>query len=459
MNFGLRYDPKPGLDESDGQHTTFLAGRQSTVFPLAPRGLLFTSDADVGGKVIPNDWNNLAPRIGLAYQILPKTVIRAAYGFFYDEYMGLFYNRTIQGQPWVNDATLVGPLRLVDPYAGGPIVEPDNYKPDRNLEFRDFSTYAVPTRDMSAGYLQNWNFVIERGLSASLLVRASYVGSKGTHLLNTSEANPGIYGATANASNVNQRRPYARIGPLQLGSSSGNSSYNSFQLTVQRRLSRGFSLLANYTWAKSLDYASFGSIEGNQTGPDPFSLRNNRGPSDFDITHRFVSSGIWELPKLTHWNPVARAILGNWQNNFIFTVESGTPLTIRSGVDNDFNGVGGDFGDYNGGEWRLASGRPKQEEIARWFNTSVFALNRIGSIGSARRGQLRAPGYWNIDYSLFKNFAVTEKTHLQFRGEMFNVLNHANLGEPNTSVNSTTFGVISGASGPRVIQFALKLVF
>ncbi len=459
VNVGLRYDPKLGIAELGKQYTTFVPGQQSTAFPRAPLGLLFQGDRGVENGVIPNDWNNLAPRIGLVYQMLPKTVIRAAYGIFFDEYMGLFFNRTIQGQPWVADATLIGPLRLSDPYAGGPIVEPDQYKAERNLEFRDFSTYAVPTPDMRAGYMQNWNLVLERELTPSLLVRAAYVGSKGTSLLMTTEANPGIFGPGANASNVNQRRPYARIGPLQLGTSSGNSSYQSLQFTVQRRLHRGLSVLANYTWGKSIDYASFGSIEGNQTGPDPFNLRNNRGPSNFDVTHRLVISGIWELPRLASQGALVRNVLGGWQSNFIFGAETGTPLTVVSGVDNDFNNVGGDFGDYLGGDWKLSRSRTKNEKLSRWFQTSQFAVNRAGTIGSGRRGQLRGPGLWNVDYSLFKNFDVTEKMRLQLRGEFFNVFNHANLGDPNTSVNSPSFGIIAGASAPRIVQLAVKLIF
>jgi hypothetical protein len=307
--------------------------------------------------------------------------------------------------------------------------------------------------------MQNWNLVLERELPSSVLLRVAYVGSKASHLLMTAEANPGVYGPGATAANLNQRRPYARIGPLQLGQSNGNSSYNSMQITMQRRMGHGVSLLANYTWSKAIDYASFGSIEGNQTGPDPVNIRNNRGPADFDITQRAVVSGIWQLPLLKGSNSFARSVLGGWQQNVIFSAQTGTPLTIRSGVDNDFNGAGGDFGDYRGGDTNPGSSRPKEQQILRWFNTSVFATNAIGTIGSGRRGQLRAPGDWNLDYSVFKNFALSERKTLQIRGELFNALNHANLGEPNITVNSPAFGVISSASAPRIVQLAVKLIF
>lgn len=458
VNLGLRYDPKLGLTEGNDQHTTFIAGRQSASFPRAPQGLLFTGDEGVGGKSIPNDWNNLAPRVGFAWNLMPKTVLRGAYGLFFDEYMGLFYNRTIQGQPWVADATLVGPLPLSDPYRGGPLIEPDNYTPNRNGAFLDFATYAVPTRNMQAGYMQNWNLVLERELPSAILFRVAYVGSKGTHLLMTTDLNAGVYRAGATAGNLNSRRPYARIGPLQVGQSNGNSTYNSMQVTVQRRLASGVSVLANYTWSKAIDYASFGSIEGNQTGPDPVNVRNNRGPADFDLAQRVVISGIWELPKLKNWTPAAKWVLGGWQQNAIISAQTGPPISIRSGVDNDFNGVGGDFGDYRGGQWKLGS-RSKADQIRRWFDTTQFATNAVGTIGSGRRGQLRAPGDWNVDYSIFKNFELRESQKLQFRAELFNAFNHANLGQPNETVNSPIFGVITTASAPRIVQLALKYIF
>jgi hypothetical protein len=152
-------------------------------------------------------------------------------------------------------------------------------------------------------------------------------------------------------------------------------------------------------------------------------------------------------------------VLGGWQSNAIFTAATGVPLTIQSGVNNAFDGSSGDFANYLGGSWQLSNGRPKQAQIAEWFNTGVFATNTVGTIGSARRGQLRAPGAWNLDYSLFKNLQLTEQKRLQFRGEFFNVFNHANLGAPGTTFNSPSFGVISAASDPRILQFALKLIF
>jgi hypothetical protein len=256
---------------------------------------------------------------------------------------------------------------------------------------------------------------------------------------------------------VNARRPIAGIGSLQLYESMSNSSYNAFQFTVQKRYTKGLSILANYTLGKSLDDNS--DATGAGPGPDPWNHRNNIGPSDFDVTQRMVTSAVWEMPRLSRSRGPIRWVLGGWQSNAIFTASTGIPLTIRSGVNNSLNGVGSDFGDYLGGAWQLSKSRSKQDQIARWFNTSVFSANAIGTIGTARRGQLRAPGDYNLDYSLFKNFQLGEQKRLQFRGEAFNVLNHANLGAPGATVNSPSFGVIRSASDPRILQFALKLIF
>jgi hypothetical protein len=226
---------------------------------------------------------------------------------------------------------------------------------------------------------------------------------------------------------------------------------------VQKRYARGFSVLGNYTYGKSIDDTS--APDASAPGPDPLNHRNNRGPSDFDIRQRLVISGVWEMPRLKTSPTPIRWVLGGWQSNAIFTTSSGTPLTILSGADNNYDGVTGDFANYQGGDWQLSKSRSRQAQIAQWFNTSVFATSTVGTIGSGRRGQLRAPGDWNVDYSLFKNFQLTERKRLQFRGEFFNLLNHANLGSPNTSFNSPSFGIISTATAPRILQVALKYIF
>jgi hypothetical protein len=459
LNLGLRWDPKFDSYETGRKRTTFEPGRQSTVFTNAPRGLLFQGDQGYEDSIVPRDWNNLAPRIGFAYQIVPKTIIRGAYGIFYDQFMGIFNNRSAQAEPFIRQNIFQAPPSLSNPYGSGQPLEPAAFTPAPDYAFSPYSTWALPTKNMVAGYMQNWNFIVERQIFSDFLVRAGYVGSKGVHLLNASEVNPGLYGAGATAANLNQRRIYQPIGGLQLGRSDAWSKYHSLQLTATKRYSQGVTVTAHYTWSKSIDITSYASVEGNSAGPDPFNFNNNRGLSDFDIPHRFVASGVWELPQLRNSNLFVKSVAGGWQQNFIFTAAKGVPFTVLSGVDNALMGIGGNFADLTGQDWRLPDGRSRGEQIAAWFDRSAFRTNAVGTIGNGGRNQLRGPGGWNLDYSLFKNFGFTERAKLQLRGEMFNLFNHTRLGNPVNSVTNPAFGSITSALDPKIVQLAAKIIF
>ncbi|HEU0121553.1 MAG TPA: carboxypeptidase regulatory-like domain-containing protein [Bryobacteraceae bacterium] len=459
VNVGMRWDPRYDIKEKYMKRMTFVPGRQSVTYPNAPPGLLFQRDPGFENGIIPTQWKLFAPRFGFAYQLRPKTVIRSAYGIFYDTYMSIFNNRTAAGQPFVQQSLLNGPFQLSDPYAGGAILNPSPVVPGKEFQFTPYGTWGLQSPDLKVGYMQNWNFVIEQQLPGDWLVRAAYVGSKGSRLLNSPEINPGIYGPGATAANINQRRPYQPIGGLQLATGSAWSKYHSAQFTIQKRFSHGFSVLANYTISKSIDISSYATAEGNSTGPDPFNFNNNRGPSDFDIPQRLVVSGIVEHPKLAGMHPALRTALGGWQSNFIFTAQEGTPFTVLSGVDNALTGVGGNRADLTGAPIDLGSGRSRADEINAWFNPAAFRQNAIGTVGQIGRNRLRVPGGWNADYSIFKEFSLVERARLQLRGEMFNVFNHTRLGGPTATVTSPLFGRITSALDPRIIQVAAKFVF
>jgi hypothetical protein len=306
--------------------------------------------------------------------------------------------------------------------------------------------------------MQNWNFILERQV-ADVLLRVGYVGSKGTRLLQGAEINPAIYGPGANASNLNQRRPYQPIAGLQLDTDNAWSRYHALQVTVQKRWNHGFSVLSNYTWSKSIDPVSGSNGNTSNIGPDAFNYKRNIGVSDFDLTHRLVASGIWAAPALKSRPVLVRQLFGGWQNNFIFNANSGLADTIVSGVDNAFSGLAGQFADLTGQPWKIAEDRSKGDQIKKWFNTGAFKTNAVGTVGTGGRNQIRDPGRWNLDYSLFKAFPIRESLQLQFRAEAFNLLNHANLGAPVLSVNSPNFGAITSATSPRIMQLALRLAF
>lgn len=459
LNLGLRWDPKFDSYETGMKRTTFEPGRKSTRFVNAPLGLLFQGDAGYESRIIPRDWNNLAPRVGFAWQVAPKTVIRSAYGVFYDQFMGIFNNRSAQAAPFIRQTILQAPGSLSRPYGSDQPLDPSPVAPDPNFVFSPYSTWALPTREMVAGYMQNWNIIVERQFFSDVLFRLGYVGSRGVHLLNAIESNPAIYGPGATAANVNQRRIYQPIGGLQLGNSGAWSKYHSLQFTAQKRYSKGATITANYTWAKSIDITSYASVEGNAAGPDPFNTNNNRSVSDFDVTHRLVVSSVWELPTLRGKPWLIREVLGGWQQNFIFTGQTGSPFSVLSGVDNALMGIGGNFADLTGSDWRMSGSRSQGDEIDQWFNRAAFRTNAVGTIGTGRRNQLRGPGNWNLDFGLFKNFRIQERWQVQLRGEFFNLFNHTRLGNPVNTVTNPNFARITSALDPRIIQVALKVLF
>ncbi len=460
VNLGVRWDPKFPYHEIHGKQTTFIPGEQSTVYPGAPLGIVFPGDPNVPNGIIRRDWNNFAPRVGLAYQLTSKTVIRSGFGVFYDQLMAISNNHTADAEPFIQSILLTAPGSLANVYNGPPALDPSAAVPKgSSFVFHQYDTWALQTPNMVTPYTESWNLVLEHQLKDSILLRAAYVGNKGTHLLTTAEINPAVYGPGATAANYNQRRIYQPIGALEIGKTDLNAEYDALQLTFKKNFGHGVTVLGNYTYSKSVDYTSYGSIESNQIFT-PFNYRGSRGPSDFDTPQRLVLSGVWELPSFKNANPVLRAVAGGWQNNFIFTDESGTPITIVTGVDNLLEGTNlTNYPNLTGVNWQLPSGRAKGAKIAQWFNTAAFARNPIGVQGTGGRNQLRGPAFWNADYSLFKSFSLRERLKLQVRGEFFNVFNHANLGNPQATLVSPTFGQITTASAPRILQVAMKLIF
>lgn len=459
LTMGLRWEPQTDFQEHQAHKgSTFIPGQQSTRFPGAPPGLIFTGDQGVKNSIIQPNWKNFGPRLGVAIQVAPRTVVRSAYGIFYDVMSAEVNNRVGAGQPFVNQISLVGPVQMSDPYNGGPILDPTPGIPASSFVFSQYGTYSLPSRLMPTAYYQGWNLIAEHQIGNTLL-RIGYVGSRGTHLMRGLEINPGIYSPTATASNLNSRRPYQPLGAITLGQDATSSSYNSLQLTIQKRWSHGFSILANYTYGKSLDAVSSSIANGDSAGPDPSNPNHNYGPSDFDVAHSVAVSGLWQLPTFAHRGVLVRQTLGGWQTNYLVQARTGLPDTALSGVDNALSGVGGQWADVTGQPVGLPGGRSKTAKIAEWFNTAAFQTNAKGTVGNAGRYTFRDPGSWNVNFSLFKTFPLVDRLALQFRAEAFNLFNHANLGAPNASFNSTNFGKISTAGDPRIMQLALRLSF
>ena len=459
LNLGVRWEPfLPFIDLTD-KFSQVRLGFQSKRFPTAPAGVAFAGDPGVPRALVLTRWPDFGPRFGFAWDLFGtgRTALRGGYGIFYSKIRQQAHNQISNNQPFAIQLTIDSPpLGLNNPYSetGNPFP----FRPPRDAQEVAKYRWVLPMEirqwnvDFRNAIVQQWNLNLQQQLGTSYVITLAYAGSKGNHLYMQNEGNPGIYGRPGN---LNQRRPlYPTFGSITDMSSQGNSTYHALQVTLNKRLSKGFTVLANYTFGKLLDDAS----SDGDAPANPWNIAAEKGHSDFDITHRFAASYIWELPKLRNRHAALRSVLGHWEINGIVVLESGRWLTVVSGQDRSGTGVNEDRADAVG-NWRLPEGRSRSEKIARWFNTDAFVANAPGTFGTAGRNIIPGPGQIDLTFGLFKNIPIRESHRLQFRAEIFNLFNRVNLGNPNTNRSSGNFGRITGAGDPRVVQLALKYLF
>jgi len=224
----------------------------------------------------------------------------------------------------------------------------------------------------------------------------------------------------------------------------GNSVYHSLQVTLDKRFSRNFSVLAFYTFSKSIDDESVNN-QFTIANPHPTDTRFHRGLSDYDLPHNFRLSAVLDLPSLSGLSTPLRRLLGGWTITNILDLRSGLPFGLSSGRDNSFSGIGLDRADLTGNP-RLPSDRPKAERIARYFDPRLAGVNAVGTYGNSSRNFLRGIGPFNTDAAVQKTFPVRERVQVLLRGEFFNLLNHANFGQPGTNVSSPANFSMSGVA-------------
>jgi hypothetical protein len=465
LTFGVRWDPFLPYHDKLGQVAGYRGGARSQRFLNAPPGAIFAGDPGFPEAGMNNDWNNVSPRFGFAWS--PRsgaqaTVVRGGYGVFFVRPFPRLYNNFVESAPFSPTITLNG-VDMQDPYGSAavrnpfPPFAPVDLHPEVPFSFP--MPYAYFQEDWGVGYSQAWNLTIEQQVATDWLVRLAYVGNKGTHLQTFRERNAAVYGPGATVANTNARRPLAPyFASVREMADAGNSVYHAFQVTLDKRLSRYFSVLAFYTFSKSIDDESQ-NAQFTFSNPHPTDTRFNRAVSDYHIPHNFRLSAVVEVPAFaTAWKPV-RLLLGGWSVSNIMDIRSGLPFSITAGRDNSFSGMGLDRADITG-DPRLPSDRPKAERLRRYFDTSKVGFNAVGTFGNAPRNFMRGPGFFNIDAALQKAFPVTERVNVMLRGEFFNLLNHANFSQPGSNVSSpNTLGIINGAGDPRILQLGARLTF
>jgi hypothetical protein len=458
VDLGLRWDPFFPYTDEYGKLAAYYPGEQSTRFPNAPAGILFAGDPGVPPGGYKRAWKDLGPRFGFGWDVFGdgSTSVRGGYGIFYDRPNTISTNYQADQAPFGTVVNVSGDAAnsLSNPYAGTTNPFPSSINPPKNVQFVLPDVAYMDTTGMTNANIQSWNLTVERKLPAHFVMRVAYAGSKGTHLVSLREGDAAVYAPGVTTSTTDERRPmYPDFGSVTLVEPGGNSSYNAFQLNLERRLSKGFTILANYVFSKSIDTSSQNKQTG-QTVTDPYNLNFDRGVSDFNHAQIFNLSGLWNLP-IQPTGRLARALIGGWQLSALVSLRSGEPFSIYSNVDNSFSGVGNDRADLIGNPY-ISGSRSRGQEIAEWLNTAAFTENALGTFGDTGRNRFVGPGYADTDIAMQKDFRIVERFAVQFRAEAFNIFNRVNLQNPNNNLQSGNFMVINSAFDPRILQFALR---
>jgi hypothetical protein len=463
LNLGLRYDLQFPFTDPQDRKLAYVPGQKSVINPTAPVGLLFPGDTGVSRGIVHTDFNNIAPRLGVAWD--PKgdgrTAVRAAFGMFYGSITGNEWNTTADNQPFTVRQSFPTVFTLSDPYRnlpGGVGPFPFSYTPG-SPRFTLPAQVFGPSLDFVWPLSYQSNLTIERELGRSFSVTASYVRSSGRHLASGVDMNYPVYGPGATTANVNTRRPYlpGTIGAATVLSSIFGSDYNGLQLSAERRGSH-LSGKAYYSFGRGYEDVDFqgGGLPGVQ---DATRLADERARNSNDRTHSFVLSGVWKIDYLKDSASPVRWLAQDWTLSAIVTLQSGTPLTIAAGTDRNFDGVTNDRADLVGNP-ELDHGRPIDQLIEGWFNTAAFVAPAVGTDGNSGRNILDGPGVRNVDLGFFRDIPLKGRSMFQFRLEATNVFNIINLMNPGNSLNApATFGKIRSARNMRQIQLGARISF
>lgn len=398
-----------------------------------------------GRALMQSDYNNFAPRIGLAFTANNKTVIRAAYGIFYNstfvqelQDMRKFWPFTVQ-QVFTPNTSLLPDLAITDAgpgfdntaAIGGWPQNPENRTP----------------------YSQQWNFTIQRQLLDDMSFEIGYVGNSNKKQVGYTAINSPL---TPGPGAVQPRRLLPNFGDLDGGANRFGSNYNSMQMSLKKRFTRGLQFNANYTWGRAMDDQS--SLAEWKT-QDPFNMRADYSRASIDIRHLFNLSYVYDLPFGrnrqfgANWGKAADLVLGGWTLDGFVRTQTGRPYNVTLGRDNANVGRTYQRPDVS----RDPNNGPKTP--AQWFDKSVFTAPAPFTYGSAGAFLVEGDGRLYVDISLGKRFFVTEKHYFELRGEFYNMPNTVRLGDPNTNFSSSAFGAVTSATDARQIQFGLRYSF
>jgi len=413
------------------------------------------------------DLNNFAPRVGFAWQPAGngKTVIRGAWGVYYDVPAVAFFaanNGGSNGGAAGVHANPGGPLPIYSLSAAPGLVLQPGVDPWAGAAVPILGVMSV-NQDLATPYVQNLNLNIQREIWNGGVVQVGYVGSLGRKLMYTHDINAALVGAGS----VQSRRPYnaqyPTLGAINQLESGTNSNYHSLQAQLMQRLSKRVTATVNYTYGKAIDTAS----EARSVMlANSYNLKLDRGPADFDVRQIFTAFVSYSLPiPVSRW----KFLTQGWQLNSLISAHTGVPINFRAGTDANGDGDTYDRIDVVGDPFADLPAAPNATSRT-WVNRNTFRAAAAGTTGNLGRNAIYGPGFFSVDPSLFKEFAIKERLKAQLRIEVFNALNWTNYANPTVTFNSGSFGLISntrngsgspglGFGEPRNAQFALKLMW
>jgi hypothetical protein len=503
LNVGLRWDYGAPLTELHNRVSTFRFGEQSTVFPTAPLGLVFPGDAGISRSTYNRDLNNFGPRFGVAWDPTGKgkLSIRSGFGVFYNVPESELTLQYLGAVPYGAQVAIPGASDMTHPYQTAVGVPPfttnpfpfQTAKPGDKFNFANYAPLGLTIMDphFATPYAFQYDLQVQYQIAKDWLVDVGYVGSQGRKLEDRRDMNYAVLQPGATTANEPQRGVYnitnpqsAAYGGAVYGGitdqlSDATSSYNSLQVFLEKRFSRGLQLTNAYTYAHCIDTGS-----GLRVNSNPYSAKYDRGNCDTDVRHRYVGSAIYELPFFRDQHGFLGHVLGGFNISTVVQLQSGLPFLIWDSGDRSLTGAGDDRPDYIGGNVQFANprsnafGRPNSYFDGTGGGTSTGAGNpyfaRVGTgpsladgagrYGSLGRNVFHGPGILNTDLSVSKNTHISEKQSLIFRAEAFNFFNHTQFFNPGDSngrndIASPTFGEVTLARDARLVQLSLRYIF
>ncbi|HEX4134815.1 MAG TPA: carboxypeptidase regulatory-like domain-containing protein [Bryobacteraceae bacterium] len=500
INLGLRWEPFFPMQVGDGRIYTFDLGRfysgtESKIWTNAPPGFYYPGDPGFNGHAgINGSWKNFEPRVGIAFDPFGdgKTAFRAGAGINYDFINLQSYQNEDNVAPFAGDTTVLGPVPIAAPWSTTPGGDPFPYNSTPPLgKFPVGAVYDPVEPYFKTTEVYSWNAALQRQFTPRLFASISYVGSNTIHLPDNVELNPGVYipgtcaagqygltvaGPCSNTANVNSRRVLNLANPVAAASisnltaydSGATANYNGMILNENWRATEGVNVIANYTWSHCIGLANNGTTTPNPgTNYVHLNDRNlDMGNCSQDRRNLFNLTVVARTPKFN--NRAVNLVASGWSVSAIYRYSSGAPLTIGSGLDQALVGFNAANPSGERPNQILADTASLYQGAAcanlapcvSWLNSAAFAQPALGTFGNMGVYNILGPKFFQFDMAAVREFRVRERENLQFRVEAFNVFNNVRFMNPGTTLSAaSTFGEITAAQDPRIMQLAMKFTF